>query len=472
MEHSPFAVRGVIEGFYGSFYTFPERDDLIRFLGAHGFNFYMYGPKNDRQHRMRWWDPYPPAVLDEFGRSIRTAHEVGVTFAYAISFGVPMNYASREDFEVVTGKFRAFYDRGCRSFGVLLDDLTDGFVHEENRRAFRNVAHAHSDCSNRIHAWLKSLDPSYSLYVCPTEYHGTAPFGEYLREMGEDLDPEIDVFYTGPDICSTTITVDDVAGFVDTVRRPPLIWDNYPANDLQMRAEMHVGPLRGRDPLLFTEARGFVANLMNQAEASKIALLTIMEYVQNPEEYDPERAWERALKELAGEESYQALRHVAENSLGSVLESEQAPEMNRLVTAAIAALDRGEPATTSTAVRELSEYLDTLDEATYHLKNRMGNLALRQNLLPWIEALDEKLWMGRGALRTLCALDRGEEHLSPLRFMEGLWAETRRNPRSIGGTSLSRLVQHTRKRVKQAHARTGGTDITRTASVPPDFAAA
>src|SRR5918911_1356766 len=127
MEKSPFSIRGVVEGFYGTFYTFPERNDLIRFLGENGFNFYMYGPKNDRQHRMRWWDPYPPAILGDFAQSIEIAQESGVTFCYAISFGVPMNYASPKDFEIITGKLRAFFDRGCRSFGVLLDDIADGF---------------------------------------------------------------------------------------------------------------------------------------------------------------------------------------------------------------------------------------------------------------------------------------------------------------------------------------------------------
>src|SRR5688572_1479837 len=50
---SPFTLRGAVEGFYGVFYTPPERNDLIRFLGKNGFNLYVYGPKNDRQHRAR-----------------------------------------------------------------------------------------------------------------------------------------------------------------------------------------------------------------------------------------------------------------------------------------------------------------------------------------------------------------------------------------------------------------------------------
>src|SRR5579872_990933 len=121
MTSSPFNVRGVVEGFYGTYYTFPERNDLIRFAGRNGLNFYMYGPKNDRQHRVRWRDPYPPVILDEFAETIQIARECGVTFCYAISFGTPLDFVTHEDFEVVTVKLREFYVRGCRAFGVLLD---------------------------------------------------------------------------------------------------------------------------------------------------------------------------------------------------------------------------------------------------------------------------------------------------------------------------------------------------------------
>src|SRR5690349_1887733 len=105
IESSPFRLRGALEAFYGTFYSFPERYDLIRFLGAHDFNFYLYGPKNDRQHRMRWWEPYPQPVLDDFAEAIRLGREVGVDFCYSLSFGVPMNYGSEEDFEIVIAKF-------------------------------------------------------------------------------------------------------------------------------------------------------------------------------------------------------------------------------------------------------------------------------------------------------------------------------------------------------------------------------
>jgi hyaluronoglucosaminidase len=442
---SPFPLRGVIEGFYGTFYTFLERCDMIRFLGANGFNFYMYGPKNDRQHRARWWDPYPPPVLDEFGECIRIGKQEGVAFCYAISFGVPMNYASPRDFKTITDKFQEFYDRGCRSFGVLVDDITDGFVHDVNKQNFQTMAQAHGDVCTRLLVWLRSLDERCALYLCPTEYYGRAPFSDYLSDLGRHLHPDIDVFYSGPDIASREITTSDVAAIAETVGRKPVMWDNYPVNDLVMRPEMHLGPLRGRDPLLYKECKGFAANSMNQAEASKIALSTIGEYLADPEGYDPESAWTRALMQVGGG-SYESLRVFAENSLGSPLQEEEAPTMSRLGHEALAAIKRGESVASSPAVRDLADYFDHLDEACYHLKNRMRNLALRQNLLPWIEALEDKLWMGRFALGALKAMEEGTDYQQPLRRMNELLDEVRRSPRHVGGTSLRSLAKYTHDR--------------------------
>ncbi|HEX6508756.1 MAG TPA: protein O-GlcNAcase [Chloroflexota bacterium] len=449
LESSPFGVRGAIEGFYGAYYTFPERKDLIRFLGRHGFNFYLYGPKNDRQHRMRWWDPYPFDILEQFGETIHVAEQSGVTFCYAISFGVPMNYASPDDFAVITRKFRDFYDRGCRSFGVLMDDVTDGFVHDVNRLHFQSAGRAHADICNRLFEWARSLDDSCTFYMCPTEYSGAAPFTAYLHDLGAALHPDVNVFYTGREISSRTITVQDVNGFAEAIGRAPVIWDNYPVNDLLTRSEMHIGPLLGRDPGLSEVTRGIVSNVMTEEEASKIALHTIAEFERHPDRYDPERAWKRSLLRIAGHASYEPLARFAENSLRSCLQDEQAPEMTRLCARAISTLRRGESASQSEAVAALNRYLDVLDESCYHLKNRMQNLKLRDDLLPWIEALEAKFWAGRRAILTLKAIETGLDYTAWLRVLDELLIEIDRLPKSIGGNGVLELAAYARERVAQ-----------------------
>lgn len=453
-RRSPFPIRGAIEGFYGTYYTAPERDDLIRFLGKHGFNFYLYGPKNDRQHRMRWWEPYPQRILDDFADSIRIAHTSKVEFCYAISFGVPVDYGSPEQFEQVQRKFESFFALGCRSFAALLDDMPTYFSHEPNRRRFRSPAHAHSDFCNRLRDWLVSLDPACRFVMCPTDYFGKPPFSAYLRELGRLLHAEIPIAYTGRVISAPTITLEDVRAFEQAVGRPPLIWDNYPANDLQMRPELHIGPLEGRDPRLAEATSGYLANLMNQAEASKIPLLTTSEYLRHPGTYDAWAAWERALLAIGGEDAYGPLHRFAENSLGSPLRAEEAPRMDNLVSGVLDAVRSGQSALDAPAVGELSRYLDELDESIYYLKNRLQNLALRYNLIPWIEALDEKVWMTKFSLSVLRGLEDGSDVRGPVRRLRETVTDAWRNPKRVGGALTFELADLALERARRT-TRTG-----------------
>lgn len=431
-----FEIRGVVEGFYGAFYTAPERDDLIRFLGQHGYNFYFYGPKNDRQHRTRWREAYPAKIMNQFAQTIRIARESGITFCYAISPGISICYSSDEDFAILTAKLRAFYDIGARAFSLWLDDLDPEFQHDADRKQYHSFAAAHVDLCNRLYDWLQALDPTCTLSMCPTDYHGSAPFSAYIHELGAGLHPSIDIFYTGTEICAPVISAADVAAFAAATFRAPILWDNYPVNDLAMQGEMHIGPIRQRDAALASVAKGIAANPMIQAEASKIPLLTYAEYMADPICYDADTAWERALRFVAGDESYTALRRFAENSLYSILGVPEAKPLHDKVFAALFELQLSQRAIENRMVKALDDYLTELDEASYQLKFRMDNLALRNNLLPWIEALDLWVWMGRRALMVLQALERGEPCEKLLHMMREWRENALKHPKRICGQEL------------------------------------
>lgn len=431
MQTSPFPIRGVVEGFYGVFYTVPQRDDLIRFLGRHGFNFYLYGPKNDRHHRARWRTPYPPALLAQFAHSVAEARAAGVTFCYALSPGESFCFAAADDFAALTAKLHSLYDCGVRAFALFLDDITPGFCCPAERQQYPGYAAAHAALANRVAAWLHALDGRCRLFLCPTDYAGVAPFTPYLHELGQRLDTAVDVFYTGPAVCAARIETADAAAFARAVRRPPLIWDNYPVNDLAMTAEMHLGPLRGRAADLHTATRGYVANLMLQPEASKIPLLTIADYLADPAGYRPEASWERALRRVGGDASYAALRLFADNVRCSVLETADEEPVATLTTVALAALRRGERAGESAAVARLEHHLRALDEAGYHLKYYAANLALRYDLLPWLEVLDRGQDMARRGLEVLRAREQDQPYERPLRIMREWQTAVARHPRYV-----------------------------------------
>jgi hyaluronoglucosaminidase len=422
-------IRGLAEAFYGVYYTFPERNDLIRFLAAHGFNYYLYGPKNDRQHRARWREAYPAKIMSKFADTVQLAQHLGITFCYSLGPGVSMCYASSSDFTAITTKFSAFHDIGVRAFSLLLDDITPDFVHEQDREHYLSYAEAHADLCNRVYSWLQALDPACTLSMCPTDYHGTEPFSPYLRELGAKLHPAIDIFYTGPEICSPTISLSTVEAFARAVGRTPMIWDNYPVNDLAMQPELHIGPITGRDPLLGNGVHGLLINPMNLTEATKIPLLTWAAYLNDPLNYDAEVAWKDALRTVGGEESADALSCLLENSRTSFLGRPQEHQFTTLTQKVLDSLEGGEAVTGNPAVAELGAALTALDEACYHLKNRMDNLALRNNLLPWIEAAELWLWGARYAIQVLEAIEQGQPYQHLCSQMDENFDAAQRHPK-------------------------------------------
>jgi hyaluronoglucosaminidase len=445
---SPFQIRGVVEGFYGVFYTAPERDDLIRFLGRHGFNFYLYGPKNDRQHRARWREMYPAKIMGQFRNTAAIAKETGIQFAYALSPVVSLCHACKEDFEAITSKFRAFHDIGITVFALCFDDMKPEFAYEIDRLQYKNYGEAHADLGNRLYEWLKELDEHCSLFICPTDYHGTAPYSDYLHELGGLLNPDIDIFYTGREICSPTITTEEAQSFAEAVKRPPILWDNYPVNDLAMQGELHLAPISGRDANLHKAVKGILINPMIQAEASKIPLLTYADYLAEPENYQPQQSWDKALQTIAGEETTPAMKLLAENSLYCCLNISKTEKLDILAQAVLSSIQAGQSVLNNTSIDVLETYINGLDEATYHLKFRMENLALRNNLLPWIDLLEHYLWMGRRALLLLRAIEAGLVDENLLRMMNENFDEAQKHSKRIGGESLFALARYVKNKLE------------------------
>ncbi|MDN4075316.1 protein O-GlcNAcase [Fictibacillus terranigra] len=448
MTHSPFPIRGVIEAFYGVYYTAPERDDLISFIAEHGFNHYIYGPKNDRQHRARWREPYPDYIMEQFAKTVSHAKKCGVDFCYSIGCGVSINYASETDFAHITSKFKAFYDIGVRKFMIMLDDISAEFHHAEDRARYTSYAEAHVDLTNKLYHWLKSVDAGCELSMCPTDYHGQAPFSPYLHELGEGLHPAIDIYYTGPDICSRTISEKDSTDFAAAVNRKPVIWDNYPVNDLEMTGEMHIGPIYGRDASLPKASKGLFVNTMSQAEASKVVLVTYSDYFADPVNYNPWKSWDKAIRVVGGDENYESLRRFAEISLQSCLGCDNAQTLNQLTKNALDAIDAKEQVSTSPAVQLLHEYLDSLDEAGYILKFRMRNYALRNNLIPWIELMESWAWAGRRAIAVLKAVENNEDITVPFNWLNESAKEVKLHPKTIAGDILMPLIKFAKSKAE------------------------
>lgn len=332
---------------------------------------------------------------------------------------------------------------------MFLDDISHEFQHDQDQRAHSSYAQAHATICNRLLEWLKSVDPRCTLSMCPTDYCGEEPFAAYLHELGDSLDERVDIFYTGAQVCSTKITTAHVFRFAEVAKRQPIIWDNNPVNDSGMRPELHLGPVRGRSADLFRGCKGIVSDTMNQAEASKIPLVTFADYFEHPGDYCPEESWDLAIRRVVGDSSERSLRLMAETSLMSCLQRAAAPRMASMVQRLLDSLRSGLGVLDNLQACELVSYLEELDEACYHIVNRMENLELRNDLLPWIEVLESWISVGRNALAVLEGLQKHTDYGHTLGLMKDALDEVHRHPKQITGGALMPLVDYCMQQVNE-----------------------
>jgi hyaluronoglucosaminidase len=286
-----FAVRGIVEGFYGTPWSHSARLDAITFLSPRGLNAYVYAPKDDAKHRADWRVPYDAGERARFGELAAHAEEHGARFGFAISPGLDIDYESPADRAVVLAKLRPLLDAGVPWFLLLLDDIP--------MRA--GLAPRQADLATWLFAQLRAARADASLTLCPTEYVGTRP-SPYLSELGAGLPAEVDVMWTGPTVCSPALRADDARGWTAALGgHRTIVWDNTPVNDATMSHELHLGPYLGRDADLADLVGGVLCNPMTQARASMLQLATAMEFLRDPDRYEPSAAWTRACADLGGE---------------------------------------------------------------------------------------------------------------------------------------------------------------------------
>lgn len=295
-----FAIRGYIEGFYGTPWTHDKRMSILGLMAKSRMNTVYYGPKDDLYHRELWRDLYPEDDLMKLKVLVDEAGKYFMSFCWCIAPGLSVKYSSEDEFRALTEKTKQLYSIGIRHFGLLLDDIEEDLVYPEDKELYGETVNAHIDLINRYHASVSEIDPAVRLTICPTVYHGKGN-EYYITKLGQNISPLVSVFWTGRDICSREITSPEAMKFIEHTRHKPLYWDNYPVNDCAMFNEMHIYPIIGRDPDLYKYSEGIIANCMEYAECSKIPLITIADYLWDSENYNHTESWENAVRQIVGD---------------------------------------------------------------------------------------------------------------------------------------------------------------------------
>lgn len=372
------AVSGVIEGFYGTPWTHAQRLDMIDFIADIGMNTYVYAPKDDPMLRRQWRTLYPEAELAALAELVDRARSRGVRLQFAVSPGLSMRYSLAEDAAALAAKLDQVAGLGIDSFAIFLDDIPWVLQHPADRERYAGLVEAQAAVVNPLAASLWARYPGAQVCVTPTQYWGHGD-EQYIAALGILLDPAIDIYWTGREICSRELQQSDAEVFAAATGRPPLYWDNFPVNDVAMTSELHIGPYQGREAGLATTARGIVANAMPLAEASKIALCSVADFCADPEGFDPDASWLAAIERVAGPDDAPTVREFADAFRGSALCLDDAPLLGDALQRFAFDFEFADRAQALVVLRAYVERLLATGDAV----DRIGNAALAAEIAPW-----------------------------------------------------------------------------------------
>ena len=300
IEDEPdFLVRGIIEGYYGTPWTFEERMEMFPFMVNQRLNTYMYGPKMDPYHRVNWRTPYPKDQLEIFQKMFDKANELSIDFwmcispAYHSKGSVPIDYASDNDRKLLFDKLLPFIDMGITRYGLLYDDI-DYALQGDSLLKYQRPGIAHALLANELYEFLKSKISNPQLVICPTEYHeiGTSLYRDDLRI---NLDNQIAVFWTGDNVVAEVISNQDIIRTKAAFDKPIYLWDNFPVSDFTYGVREFIAPIKNRSVDLKKYADAFMINPSIHFQISKVGMITMARYAWNAGSYNANEAFQFAL---------------------------------------------------------------------------------------------------------------------------------------------------------------------------------
>ncbi|MGH1565197.1 beta-N-acetylglucosaminidase domain-containing protein [Mumia sp. DW29H23] len=410
-----YAVRGGMESFYGPVWSQADRVSQIEFLARHKMNQFFYGPADDLRTGSNWASLYPDDELARMKELVELARANHVDFVYRISPEAPMApskgicHVRPADRAKVVARFDQLWDIGIRTFVIAWDDVSGSFACPEDTAAYRDdaspLARAQAEVTNYVQTEFIEKRPGASRMVTvPTEYWGN-DVTTYRTRFDDLLSTDVDIYWTGPQVVSPSISNDDVTKALAAFPKHRLmIWDNYPVNDYA-RNRLLVGPSVAREAGMEKRTIGITFNEMIEQAPSQIVLGTQADFAWNPQAYDHERAWTRTLRELGGN-AYEELRLFAENNRSSLLDPPQPATMTHLVEKMTTDYAAGRDVTRT--ARQLTAEFARLESLPASLREELDDPLMLAAIKPWLDKLGHYGAAGKAAVRLLLAQDRGD----------------------------------------------------------------
>lgn len=289
---------GIIEGFYGPLWNWEERKQVVTILASHGYRFYLYAPKADAYLRRRWDQPHPPELAAELADFAAFCRKQGVRFGVGLSPFEVFNNFDEQAQSALADKLVFLDDIGVQELAILFDDMHSDLPDLAARQA-------------DIMDWVRERTRASQLTICPTYYSGDPVldrvFGQrpddYLETLGEQLDPDIRVFWTGEEVCAREVSPGHLEKVGRLLKRKPLLWDNYPVNDGdRMSRHLHLRGFTGRPAANADHLVGHAINPALQPILTTIPGITLAHSYQQGPNYQYIQSFRQAAEEVLGSE--------------------------------------------------------------------------------------------------------------------------------------------------------------------------
>jgi hypothetical protein len=287
---------GIIEGFYGRPWSWAERSETAAYLKRHGYDFYLYAPKADPYLRRRWQEAHPAGEARQLGDFARHCRDLDVRFGVGLS-----PYEIYQNFDdtargALADKLAFLDDIGVQDLAILFDDMRGDLPDLAARQT-------------EIIEWIAARTRASRLIVCPTYYSdypvldrvfGQRP-ADYVEQIGTMIDPAIEIFWTGEEVCSREISTAHMQRVTEQLKRKPFLWDNYPVNDGQRMSQyLHLRGFTGRPAALADHLAGHGVNPALQPTLTRIPALTLVDSYKLGSDYQYGESFLRAAVEVLG----------------------------------------------------------------------------------------------------------------------------------------------------------------------------
>jgi hyaluronoglucosaminidase len=264
---------GIIEGYFGRAWSWEARAAVVDQLAPAGYSFFHYAPKIDAKLRRDWQELHSPEEMKALATFANHCRTRGMRFGVGLTpYGAHLDF-NGETKAALASKLAALDELGLDDLAILFDDMRGDLPDLAARQA-------------EIIAFALDHSKAARFFTC-SSYYSDDPvldrvFGarpeHYLETFGRLIDPAIQVYWTGEEVCSAEYSVGHLRNVAERLGRKVCLWDNYPVNDgPRMSNHLHLRGFTGRPAEIGEWVSGHAINPASQPTLSCIPALTLVQ---------------------------------------------------------------------------------------------------------------------------------------------------------------------------------------------------